>query len=82
MVMVPAGGLLIGRTIATLGTVTLATSLATRQGPIPMAGHQICVQIWLAVSLLTDALALSGQVARPLVFHLEDPKCRIFMTIK
>ncbi|MBA0788836.1 hypothetical protein Gotri_026487 [Gossypium trilobum] len=26
-----------------------------------MAGHQICVQIWLAVSLLTDALALSGQ---------------------
>ncbi|TYG52148.1 hypothetical protein ES288_D09G004900v1 [Gossypium darwinii] len=48
-------------TIATLGTLTLATSLAARQGPIPMAGHQICVQIWLAVSLLTDALALSGQ---------------------
>ncbi|XP_052477088.1 LOW QUALITY PROTEIN: protein DETOXIFICATION 44, chloroplastic [Gossypium raimondii] len=56
-----SGGLLIGRTIATLGTLTLATSLAARQGPIPMAGHQICVQIWLAVSLLTDALALSGQ---------------------
>ncbi|TYG50992.1 hypothetical protein ES288_D10G220200v1 [Gossypium darwinii] len=52
--------LLVG-TIATLGTLTLATSLAARQGPIPMAGHQICVQIWLAVSLLTDALALSGQ---------------------
>ncbi|PPD94199.1 hypothetical protein GOBAR_DD08779 [Gossypium barbadense] len=51
--------LLVG-TIATLGTLTLATSLAARQGPIPMAGHQICVQIWLAVSLLTDALALSG----------------------
>ncbi|TYI63219.1 hypothetical protein E1A91_D09G004700v1 [Gossypium mustelinum] len=48
-------------TIATLGTLTLATSLAARQGPIPMAGHQFCVQIWLAVSLLTDALALSGQ---------------------
>ncbi|KAB2046781.1 hypothetical protein ES319_D01G259300v1 [Gossypium barbadense] len=56
-----SGGLLIGRTIATLGTLTLATSLAARQGPITMAGHQICVQIWLAVSLLTDALALSGQ---------------------
>ncbi|MBA0850457.1 hypothetical protein Goshw_030006 [Gossypium schwendimanii] len=56
-----SGGLLIGRTIATLGTLTLATSLAARQGPIPMAGYQICVQIWLAVSLLTDALALSGQ---------------------
>ncbi|KAK8299855.1 hypothetical protein V6Z12_D05G348900, partial [Gossypium hirsutum] len=48
-------------TIATLGTLTLATSLEARQGPIPMAGHQICVQIWLVVSLLTDALALSGQ---------------------
>ncbi|KAE8697859.1 MATE efflux family protein 2 [Hibiscus syriacus] len=58
---VKSGGLLIGRTIATLGTLTLATSLAARQGPIPMAGHQICVQVWLAVSLLTDALALSGQ---------------------
>ncbi|KAK8540229.1 hypothetical protein V6N12_046517 [Hibiscus sabdariffa] len=50
-----------GRTIATLGTLTLATSLVARQGPIPMAGYQICVQVWLAVSLLTDALALSAQ---------------------
>ncbi|XP_022767799.1 protein DETOXIFICATION 44, chloroplastic-like isoform X1 [Durio zibethinus] len=58
---IKSGGLLIIRTIATLGTLTLATSLAARQGPIPMAGHQICIQVWLAVSLLTDALALSGQ---------------------
>ncbi|WRX25077.1 Multi antimicrobial extrusion protein - like 10 [Theobroma cacao] len=58
---IKSGGLLIVRTIATLGTLTLATSLAARQGPIPMAGHQICIQVWLAVSLLTDALALSGQ---------------------
>ncbi|XWS67297.1 hypothetical protein CRYUN_Cryun05aG0275400 [Craigia yunnanensis] len=58
---IKSGGLLLGRTIATLGTLTLATSLAARQGPIPMAGHQICIQVWLAVSLLTDALALSGQ---------------------
>ncbi|PQP97909.1 protein DETOXIFICATION 44 chloroplastic [Prunus yedoensis var. nudiflora] len=26
-----------------------------------MAGHQICIQVWLAISLLTDALALAGQ---------------------
>lgn len=57
-----AGGLLIGRTLAVLVTMTLATSMAAREGPIPMAGHQICVQVWLAVSLLTDALALAGQV--------------------
>ncbi|XP_062166195.1 protein DETOXIFICATION 44, chloroplastic isoform X1 [Alnus glutinosa] len=56
-----SGGLLIGRTIAVLVTMTLATSMAAREGPIPMAGHQICVQVWLAVSLLTDALALAGQ---------------------
>ncbi|KAJ3684093.1 hypothetical protein LUZ61_013257 [Rhynchospora tenuis] len=56
-----SGGLLIGRTIAVWITMTLATSLAAREGPIPMAGHQICLQVWLAVSLLNDALALAGQ---------------------
>lgn len=62
MFVVFSGGLLIGRTLAVVVTTTLATSMAAREGPIPMAGHQICIQIWLAVSLLTDALALAGQV--------------------
>lgn len=57
-----AGGLLIGRSLAVVLTTTLATSVAAREGPIPMAGHQICIQVWLAISLLTDALALAGQV--------------------
>ncbi|KAJ4704344.1 Protein DETOXIFICATION [Melia azedarach] len=56
-----SGGLLIGRTISVLLTMTLATSMAAREGPVPMAGHQICVQVWLTLSLLTDALALAGQ---------------------
>lgn len=56
-----SGSLLIGRTLAVLMITTLATSLATREGAISMAGHQICFQVWLAVSLLTDALALAGQ---------------------
>jgi Na+-driven multidrug efflux pump len=64
-----AGGLLIGRTVAVLVTMTLATSMAAREGPIPMAGHQICVQVWLTVSLLTDALALAGQVY-PAYLHI------------
>ncbi|KAG4925303.1 hypothetical protein JHK87_050843 [Glycine soja] len=35
---------------------------SAQQGPIPpMAGHQICMQVWLSVSLLNDALALAGQ---------------------
>lgn len=53
-----------GRTLAVLVTLTLATSMAAREGPVPMAGYQICVQIWMAISLLTDALALAGQVQR------------------
>ena len=46
-----------------LVTLTLGTSMAARQGSIPMAAHQICLQVWLAVSLLTDSLALAGQVS-------------------
>ncbi|PKA60267.1 MATE efflux family protein 2, chloroplastic [Apostasia shenzhenica] len=56
-----SGSLLIGRTVAVLLTMTLATSMAAREGPIPMAAHQICLQVWLAISLLNDALALAGQ---------------------
>nr|POF16090.1 xanthine dehydrogenase 1 [Quercus suber] len=35
--------------------------MAACQGPVAMAAHQICIQVWLAVSLLTDALAAAGQ---------------------
>ncbi|XP_057496492.1 protein DETOXIFICATION 45, chloroplastic-like isoform X2 [Actinidia eriantha] len=58
---VKSGGFLLGRTLAVLVTMTLGTSMAARQGPVAMAAHQICLQVWLAVSLLTDALAASGQ---------------------
>ncbi|XP_027088433.1 protein DETOXIFICATION 45, chloroplastic [Coffea arabica] len=61
-VYLKSGGFLIGRTLAVLLTMTLATSMAARQGPVAMAAHQICFQVWLAVSLLTDALAASSQV--------------------
>ncbi|OMO79974.1 Multi antimicrobial extrusion protein [Corchorus capsularis] len=56
-----SGGFVIGRTVAVLITMTLGTSMAARQGSLPMAAHQICMQVWLAVSLLTDALAASAQ---------------------
>ncbi|XP_048500971.1 protein DETOXIFICATION 44, chloroplastic isoform X2 [Beta vulgaris subsp. vulgaris] len=56
-----SGGLLIGRTLSVLVPMTLATSMAAREGPVPMAGYQICVEIWLTISLLTDALALAAQ---------------------
>lgn len=56
-----SGGFLLGRTFAVLITMTLGTSMAARQGSLSMAAHQICLQVWLAVSLLTDAFATSGQ---------------------
>ncbi|XP_008781264.2 protein DETOXIFICATION 45, chloroplastic [Phoenix dactylifera] len=58
---IKSGGLLLGRTLSVLVTMTLGTSMAARQGPLAMAAHQICLQVWLAVSLLSDALALSAQ---------------------
>lgn len=51
--------------------MTLATSMAAREGPVPMAGYQICVEIWLTISLLTDALALAAQV-NPLPTQLKN----------
>ncbi|CAM0874297.1 unnamed protein product [Alopecurus aequalis] len=56
-----SGALLIGRTIAVILPLWLSTSLAARQGPIPMAGYEISLQVWLTISLLNDALALAGQ---------------------
>ncbi|KAK3014052.1 hypothetical protein RJ639_008046 [Escallonia herrerae] len=56
-----SGGFLLGRTLAAVMTVTLSTSMAARQGPLAMAAHQICLQVWLSVSLLADAQASSGQ---------------------
>lgn len=56
-----SGGMLLGRTLSILLTMTIGTSMAARQGPTAMAAHQICLQVWLAVSLLADALAVSAQ---------------------
>ncbi|PIN01754.1 hypothetical protein CDL12_25735 [Handroanthus impetiginosus] len=56
-----SGALLTGRTLAVLATTTIATSMAAREGPTQMAGYQICFEVWLALSLLNDALAIAGQ---------------------
>ncbi|KAF5448646.1 hypothetical protein F2P56_029156 [Juglans regia] len=56
-----SGGFLLGRTVAAVLTITLSTSMAARLGPLSMAAHQICLQVWLSVSLLADAQAASGQ---------------------
>ncbi|MED6217276.1 Protein DETOXIFICATION 42 [Stylosanthes scabra] len=49
------------RVTAVTFCVTLAASLAARQGSTSMAAFQVCLQVWLAVSLLADGLAVAGQ---------------------
>ncbi|KAL5201824.1 hypothetical protein ABZP36_036178 [Zizania latifolia] len=58
---IKSGGMLLGRTLSVLITMTLGAAMAARQGTLAMAAHQICLQVWLAVSLLSDALAVSAQ---------------------
>lgn len=56
------GFLLLMRVMAVTFCVTLSASLAARQGPTSMAAFQVCLQVWLATSLLADGLAVAGQV--------------------
>ncbi|XP_060193487.1 protein DETOXIFICATION 45, chloroplastic-like isoform X1 [Lycium barbarum] len=67
-----SGGFLLGRTLAAVLTVTLSTSMAARLGAIPMAAHQICLQVWLSASLLADAQAASGQALIASSFARKD----------
>ncbi|PNY13174.1 MATE efflux family protein chloroplastic-like [Trifolium pratense] len=52
---------LCGLGISGAAIATVISEYVRNAGPIPMAGHQICMQVWLSISLLTDALALAGQ---------------------
>ncbi|OAY68220.1 Protein DETOXIFICATION 42, partial [Ananas comosus] len=66
------GFLLLARVIAVTFCVTLAASLAARDGPIIMAAFQICLQLWLATSLLADGLAVAGQAILASAFARKD----------
>lgn len=50
------------RVVAVTFCVTLAASMAARLGSTQMAAFQVCLQVWLATSLLADGLAVAGQV--------------------
>lgn len=67
-----SGLLLLARVTAATFCLTLAASMAARQGPETMAAFQICMQIWMATSLLADALALAGQAILASAFAKGD----------
>lgn len=66
------GFLLLMRVIAVTFCVTLSASLAARLGPTPMAAFQVCLQVWLATSLLADGLAVAGQALLASAFAKND----------
>lgn len=55
------GGELALRTLALVGTMTLATAVATRVGTVQVAAHQIGTQIWLLLAMIVDSLAVAAQ---------------------
>ncbi|XP_010534746.1 PREDICTED: protein DETOXIFICATION 42-like [Tarenaya hassleriana] len=68
------GFLLLMRVIAVTFCITLSASLAAREGPSPMAAFQVCLQVWLATSLLADGLAVAGQAILASAFAKKDHK--------
>lgn len=68
------GFLLLIKVAAATFCVTLSASLAARQGSTTMAAFQICLQIWMATSLLADGLAVAGQAIIASAFAKNDYK--------
>lgn len=66
------GFLLLARVIAATCCITLSASMAARLGSTPMAAFQICLQIWLASSLLSDGLAFAAQAILAGAFARKD----------
>lgn len=66
------GFLLLFRVIAATLCVTLAASEAAKLGSTSMAAFQICLQVWLASSLLADGLAVAGQAILANAFARND----------
>ncbi|KAG0462409.1 hypothetical protein HPP92_020885 [Vanilla planifolia] len=66
------GFLLLARVIAVTFCITLSASMAARLGSVPMAAFQICLQVWLTISLLADGLAVAGQAILASAFARKD----------
>lgn len=49
------------RTAALRGAFLVATAVATRIGTVDVAAHQIAFEIWNALALTLDAIAIAGQ---------------------
>jgi MATE family multidrug resistance protein len=68
-----AGRDLVVRTAALLGVMTLATAVAARVGTVEVAAHQVAVQVWVFLALITDALAIAAQAMVGRYLGRHDP---------
>ncbi|XP_039023782.1 protein DETOXIFICATION 42-like isoform X2 [Hibiscus syriacus] len=66
------GLLLLIRVMAVTFCITLSASMAARLGSTSMAAFQVCLQVWLATSLLADGLAVAGQAILASSFAKKD----------
>ncbi|MBA0615520.1 hypothetical protein Godav_015645 [Gossypium davidsonii] len=66
------GFLLLIRVMAVTFCITLSASMAARLGSTSMAAFQVCLQVWLATSLLADGLAVAGQAILASSFARKD----------
>jgi len=56
-----AGKSMVLRNASLLASLTAATMVAARVGTVPVAAHQIAIQLWIFMALVIDALAIAGQ---------------------
>ena len=56
-----AGSWLTVRTFVLSGTLSVASGAAAAAGVVAGAAHLVCFQLWMAVSLLADAIAVAAQ---------------------
>jgi len=68
------GGALALRTFALIGTMTLATAVATRIGTAEVAAHLVATEIWLFLALTVDARAVAGQARVARYRGADDPE--------
>jgi MATE family multidrug resistance protein len=61
------------RTASLVGTMTLATAVATRVGTVAVAAHQVANQLWLFLALVVDALAVAAQALVSKYLGGDDP---------
>ena len=61
LALLRAGQALVVRTAALRGAFTLSTAIAARIGVAELAAHQVALQLWSALALALDAVAVAGQ---------------------